>query len=46
MINAASCVVENLIANTLGQIIGEISSVNNVLGGITALTGQANLVGR
>ena len=42
VINAASCVVENLVANTLGQIIGEISSaVNDVLGGITALTGQA-----
>ena len=45
VINAASCVVENMVANTLGQIVGEISSaVNGVLGGITALTGQVTAI--
>ena len=45
IISAAKCVVENLIANTLGSLISEISKgVNTILGGITALTGQATAI--
>ena len=41
IINGAKCVIENLVANTLGQIIGEISrEVNKALGGIKSLVGQ------
>jgi hypothetical protein len=41
IINGAKCVVENLIANTLGQLIGEIlREINKVLSGISSLVGQ------
>ena len=41
IINAAQCVVENLVANTIGALIGEISAgINSILGGISSLTGQ------
>jgi hypothetical protein len=41
IINGAKCVIENLVANTLGQLIGEIlREINKVLSGISSLVGQ------
>jgi hypothetical protein len=45
VINGAKCIVENLIANTLGQILGTLSGqINKALSSINSLVGQATSI--
>ncbi len=45
VINAAECVAENMISNTLGKIIKQVQdTLNQALGSITSLVGQAQSI--